>query len=68
MQSYVVIESEQGLTVVELDETSSPELEAERFGGVLADPTVYATYEDAFDAMLIIDAESRAGFHSRYDA
>ena len=59
MQSYVVIETDDGLTVVEVDETSSPELEAARHAGVLVDPTCYATYEDAFDALLILDAEYR---------
>ena len=59
MQRYVVLETDDGLRVVEVDETSSPEREAERFGGVLIDPTPYATYEDAFDALLVIDAESR---------
>ena len=59
MQSYVVIETDDGLMVVEVDETSSPEQEAARNAGVLVDPTCYATYEDAFDALLILDAEIR---------
>ncbi len=60
MQSYVVIETDDGLTVVEVDRTASPEVEAERFGGVLVDPTLYATYEDAYDALLIFEAEMKA--------
>lgn len=60
MQSFVVVETDNGLTVAEVDERSSPEMEAERCGGVLVDPTRYATFEDAYDALLIIDAESRA--------
>jgi hypothetical protein len=59
MQSFVVVETEDGLMVAEVDGGSSPEAEAERLGGVLVDPTPYATYEDAYDALLIIDAESR---------
>ncbi len=59
MQSYIVIETDDGLTVVEVDETRSLEFEAERNAGVLVDPTCYATFEDAYDALLIIDAESR---------
>ncbi len=67
MQSYVVIETDDGLSVVEVDETSSPEFEAERHAGVLVDPTCYVTYEDAFDALLIIDAESRAAVNPGID-
>jgi hypothetical protein len=59
MQSYIVVETEDGLTVAEMDAHSSPETEAERFGGLLADPTPYATFEDAYDALLLIAAESR---------
>ena len=67
MQSYVVIETDDGLTVVEVDEFSSPETEAERHAGVLIDPTSYATYEDAFDALLLIDAESNVAINPRFD-
>jgi hypothetical protein len=67
MLSYVVIETDDGLTVVEVDETTAPEQEAERFGGVLVDPTPYATYEDAYDAMLVIDAESNETVDQRDD-
>ncbi len=67
MQSYVVIETDDGLSVVEVDEMSSPENEAERHGGMLVDPNCYATYEDAFDALLIIDAELRAAINPGID-
>ena len=60
MQYYIVVEADDGLMVAEVDAGRSPEAEAERVGGVLVDPTPYATFEDAYDAMLIIDAESRA--------
>ena len=66
MQSYVVIETDDGLIVVEVDEASAPELEAERYGGVLVDPTVYATYEDAYDALLAIDAEIESQRHVEF--
>ena len=59
MQCFVVIETDDGLTVAEVDETTSPEDEAERSGGVLVDPTPYATFEDAYDALLLIEAESK---------
>ncbi|MCU0959142.1 MAG: hypothetical protein MUF48_03475 [Pirellulaceae bacterium] len=59
MQSFIVVETEDGLTVAEVDAHTSPETEAERFGGLLADPTPYATFEDAYDALLLIEAESR---------
>jgi hypothetical protein len=57
---YFVIEADDGLTVAEVNGGGSPEAEAERMGGVLVDPTPYATFEDAYDALLIIDAEARA--------
>jgi hypothetical protein len=60
MQCFVVIETDDGLTIAEVDETTSPEVEAERSGGVLVDPTAYATFEDAYDALLQIEAESKA--------
>ena len=51
MQSFIVVETDDGLTVAEVDERSTPEVEAERFGGVLVDPTPYATFEGiAYDA------------------
>lgn len=60
MQCFVVVETDGGLMVAEVDGGSSPEAQAERLGGVLIDPTPYATFEDAYDALLIIEAESRA--------
>lgn len=57
MQSFIVVETEDGLTVTEVDRYSTPESEASRFGGRLADPTAYATYEDAYDALLLLEAE-----------
>ena len=60
MQGYFVVEADDGLIVTEVNEGSSPEAEAERVGGVVVDPTPYATFEDAYDALLIIDAESQA--------
>lgn len=67
MQSYVVIETDDGLTVVEVDEASSAEHEAERCGGVLVDPVLYATYEDAYDALLLADAENKIAINPRVD-
>ncbi len=57
MQSFIVIETEDGLTVAEVDRHSTPETEAGRFRGRLADPASYATYEDAYDALLLLEAE-----------
>ncbi len=59
MRSFIVVETEDGLTVAEMDAKDSPETVAERFGGLLADPTPYATFEDAYDALLAIESESR---------
>ncbi len=67
MQYYIVVEADDGLMVAEVDAGRSAEAEAARVGGVLVDPTAYATFEDAYDAMLIIDAESRADAGDRID-
>ncbi len=60
MQSYIVVETDDGLTVVEANDTHSPEVQVERLGGVLVDPMLYATYEDAYDALLVFEAEMKA--------
>lgn len=56
---YFVIETDDGLTITRADESGSPETAAEQQGGVLVDPTAYATYEDAYDALLLIESESQ---------
>lgn len=57
MGRFVVIEIDDGLTVVELDQTTSVEAAAEKNGGVVVDTTIYSSYDDAYDALLLAQAE-----------
>lgn len=58
MPSYLIIETDDGLTVAEIEEGSTAEDTAEREGGLVVDGTIYATYDDAYDAMLLIQADA----------
>ena len=57
MHDFIVVETEDGLTVVEVLPGDSAEDVAVRYGGVIADPGPYKTYQDAEDAMLLIPQE-----------
>jgi len=58
MLQYAIIETDEGLTVTEIPEHSSPEETAALHGALLVDPGPYDSYEDALDAMMLIpDAE-----------
>jgi len=49
--NFLVIETDDGLMVVEQNDQETAEQSAVRHGGVLADPTLYKSYEDAIDAL-----------------
>jgi hypothetical protein len=58
MPYYIVIENEQGLAVAEHDPNrSTVEETAVDNGGVVVDREIYKTFEDAYDAMLILRGE-----------
>lgn len=57
MPEYIIIETEDGMTVAEHDPTIAPEKTAVSRGGALVDEQVYKTFEDAYDAMLLLAAE-----------
>jgi hypothetical protein len=57
MPSYVVIETDAGLMLAEVERGESAEVAAEKHGGVVVDDTLYSTYDDAYDAMLSLEAE-----------
>lgn len=59
--SYVVLETDAGLTVEKVEAGQSAEACAEQHGGVVVDPTLYRTYDDAYDALLLIQAEDDDG-------
>ncbi len=54
MPTFVIIEVENGLTVVELLAGESPEEAAVRHGGLLVDAGPYHSYEDANEALLAL--------------
>jgi hypothetical protein len=54
---YMIIEVEDGLTIVSRSAKQEPEAIAIRHGGVVADPGPYETYEEANDALLSLEGE-----------
>ena len=57
MVSYLVIETDDGLTVAEVQPGMELAEAAERHGGVIVDTNVYKTYDDAYDALLALQAD-----------
>jgi hypothetical protein len=57
MPLYAIIEIDVGLTVVEMNAGATPEEEAVNLGGTVIDPGPYLTYDDAYDAMLALQAD-----------
>jgi hypothetical protein len=57
MMSYAIIETDDGVTVAEIQSGATPEEAAERHGGVVVDPGPYSDYEDACEAMLALADE-----------
>jgi hypothetical protein len=54
MTRYAIIETDEGMTVTELPPGAMAEDTATEHGGVVVDPGPYATFEDAYDAMLAL--------------
>jgi len=54
MLGYAIIETDDGLTVAEVPQDSSPEETAAVHGGLLVDPGPFDSYENAYDAMMRI--------------
>ena len=54
---YIIIETEDGLTIQRQPEGMTANQVAAECGGVLADEGPYHSYEDASDAMLILEQE-----------
>ncbi len=52
MPRYAIIETEAGLTIVEVQPGVSLEDTALRYGGVVVDPGPYESYDEACDAMM----------------
>ncbi|HYW81244.1 MAG TPA: hypothetical protein VE890_16795 [Thermoguttaceae bacterium] len=56
MSLFEIIETDAGLTVAELEPGMSPEVAAEKLGGVLVDPGPYPDYEEAIDAVIALQS------------
>ena len=54
---YIIIETEDGLTIQRQPEGRTAHQVAAECGGILADEGPYHSYEDASDAMLILEQE-----------
>ena len=52
MAEYAIIETDAGLTIVELPPGATPEDVAATRAGVVIDPGPYREYDDAYDALL----------------
>jgi len=57
MPLFTIIETDAGLTVAELEPGTTPDDAAVKHRGVVADPHVYKTYDDAYDAILAMLCE-----------
>jgi hypothetical protein len=57
MPAFIIIETEDGLTIAALEPGASAETVAERQGGVLVDQNVYTSYDDASDALLSLQSD-----------
>jgi hypothetical protein len=57
MTDYAIVETDDGLTVAEIEPGITPEEAAVKRGGVLIDPGPYPSFGEACDAMLAIPDE-----------
>ena len=56
MVEFAIIELEDGFTIVEVQSGQKPEDAAANHGGILVDPGPYASYEEANDALIDLQA------------
>lgn len=63
MVQFVIIETDDGLTIIECPSDGRPEHVAEEQGGFLVDTGPFSSYEDAYDALenLNVEDEDREG-------
>jgi len=57
MLQYQIVEIDEGLAVAEAQPGMTPDEVAALCGGLLIDPGPYKTFEDAYDALLALQAE-----------
>jgi hypothetical protein len=54
MLRYELIETDEGLTVIEITPGVTPEDAARQHGGLVIDPGPFTSYEDAYEALLAL--------------
>jgi hypothetical protein len=59
MNSYIVIETESGLTVAEVPADKTAEQVATASAGVIVDPGPYKSFDDAHDAMQMLPSDEK---------
>ena len=57
MIQFVIIETDDGLTIVECPPDGRPEYVAEEHGGLLVDAGPFSSYQDAYDALENLEVE-----------
>lgn len=57
MDHYAIVEIDDGLTVVPLPSGGDAEEAARQHGGLLVDPGPYASYDEAYEALLALPAD-----------
>ena len=58
MPSYAIIEVDDGLTVAEMQPGATPEETAIRHGGLLVNPGPFASFDEAYDAIVALELEA----------
>ncbi len=58
MLLYELIETNDGLTVIEIPTGNSPEEAAREQGGLVVDPGPFTNYEDAYEALMALKLDS----------
>jgi hypothetical protein len=58
MLLYELIETNDGLTVIEIPTGNSPEEAARQQGGLVVDPGPFTNYEDAYEALMALKLDS----------
>ena len=61
MRDFIIVETEDGLTVTERRENETAEAAAVRQGGVIVDVGPYGTHDDAMDALMQIPTTAEEG-------
>lgn len=59
MIQYAIIETDDGVTIIDHSWAEDADVVAEEHGGTLADGSPFTSYEDAYDALLDLQGEEQ---------